>query len=203
MNTRELSTHSAQKSEAMRVRLMEATLDVLAREGWSGASTPKICKQAKVSRGAQTHHFPTKSSLLLAAIDWVAKAYQAKVLERMSDLEPRQRSLRAVLAVFWETFLDDRFLYSATEALVAARTDPDLREAVADLDKQAIASMRALAVQVSDPSVSLDRMEDVFELSLYYFRGIAVQRGVHADEGYRQHLFEIWCDMVESSLARP
>ena len=69
----------------MRARLMDATLDVIVEEGWAGASTPKISKLAAVSRGAQTHHFPTKSALFLAAIDRIAKAYEAQVLERVVD----------------------------------------------------------------------------------------------------------------------
>ena len=200
METPNTPNLSDQKSKKMRARLMDATLDVIVKSGWAGATTPKICQSASVSRGAQTHHFPTKSALFLSAIERVTAAYEIQLIEQVNALDADQRSLRAVLSIFWETFIDDRFLHSSVEAIVAARTDPDLRKTVLDLDIKAIATMRSLAAYIIDSSASLDQLQDVLELSLYYFRGTALQRGVHSDEQYRQRLFEMWCDMAERSL---
>jgi AcrR family transcriptional regulator len=68
-----------QRTGAMRARLLEATLDLIAEEGWAQTSTLKICHRAGVSRGAQTHHFPTKDSLLIAAVREIVIRYQAEL----------------------------------------------------------------------------------------------------------------------------
>lgn len=180
---------------------MDATLDVIAQEGWAGASTNKISALAKVSRGAQTHHFPTKSSLLLAALDRMTWLYEANVRGRMMSLPPSDRTLRSLLSILWDGFLDDRFNHSALEALVAARTEPDLRDAVADLDNRAIHAMRAIAADITSPIAPLEAMQDAVEMSVYYFRGLVVQRGLHNDQKYREQLFDAWCNMVEHSLS--
>ena len=57
---------------------MDATLSVILRDGWSGASTLKICDEAQVSNGAQTHHFPKKNDLLIAALKHNRDAMQGQ-----------------------------------------------------------------------------------------------------------------------------
>jgi AcrR family transcriptional regulator len=188
------------RSEVMQARLLDATLAVIAQEGWAGASTPKICKQAKVSRGAQTHHFPTKDSLLLAAMDRLTRQYLELIHQRMANLGDNQRPLRAFLEVMWESMLDEHYLPSAIEAMVAARTDPELRKPAADLDNEVVDSIRRLAADISASQGSVDRVRDAVELSLYLFRGLVLQRGIHDEDKYRGRLFEVWCDLIEKAL---
>ena len=68
-----------ERTEKMRARLLKATLEVVVEEGWGQASTQRICARAGVSRGAQTHHFPTKTDLLLAAISEILRAHQREL----------------------------------------------------------------------------------------------------------------------------
>ena len=202
MDSPEQSASGDRRSEIMRARLLDATLDVIRREGWARASTPKICEQAGVSRGAQTHHYPTKTALLMAAIDKVSREYEAEIQRRMAELDPDQRTLRAVLEVVWESCLDDRFMQSSIEAMVAGRTDPELRGPISALDNEAITSLRSLVDQIEVPAAPAELLQDTIELSLYLFRGIVVQRGMHDDEKYQRRLFDVWCGLVESALER-
>ena len=202
MDTKRKKVEGDYRGELMRARLLDATLAVIVQEGWAGASTPKVCKLAKVSRGAQTHHFPTKTSLFMAAIDRVARQYEGLVQKRMSDLGDEQKPLRAILEVIWESMLDDDYLYSVMEALVAARTDPELRGPISDLDHEAIISMRSMAPDIAVSPESVERVADAIELSIYMFRGMVVQRGIHDDEKYKGRLFEVWCDFIESALEK-
>jgi len=57
----------AERSEAMRTRLIEATLQCLETEGYAGTTVTKIVEAAQVSRGAPVHHFPSKAALIAAA----------------------------------------------------------------------------------------------------------------------------------------
>jgi AcrR family transcriptional regulator len=188
------------RSEVMRARLLDATLAVIMQEGWSGASTPKICKQAEVSRGAQTHHFPTKTSLFMAAIERLARQSEAHVLQSMADLGDDQKSLRTVLKLLWEAMLNDTYMQSSMEAMVAARTDTELRGSIGALDKEAIESIRSLADGLAASPESLERVKDALELSIYLFRGLVIQRGMHDDEKFRGRLFDVWCDLIEKAL---
>ena len=56
----------AERSDATQQKVIEAAATVLRRKGYAGFRTDEVARVAKVSRGAQQHHFPTKDSLVLA-----------------------------------------------------------------------------------------------------------------------------------------
>src|SRR5262245_18245283 len=62
-----------QRSAATRLRLLEATVECMVEFGWAGTTTSVIAERAGVSRGAQLHHYPTKASLVLAAVAHLAQ----------------------------------------------------------------------------------------------------------------------------------
>ena len=57
-----------ERSRATQARLLEATVECLVERGWSGTTTTVVAAMAGVSRGAQLHHYPTKASLVMAAV---------------------------------------------------------------------------------------------------------------------------------------
>jgi AcrR family transcriptional regulator len=57
---------AVRRRSATRDRLLEATREVLAREGIQGASVEHICEQAGFTRGAFYSNFSSKDDLLLA-----------------------------------------------------------------------------------------------------------------------------------------
>src|ERR1700742_5094859 len=58
-----------QRRDATRKRLLDATIESLIECGYYAATTLEIERRAGVSRGARIHHYPTKASLLAAAVD--------------------------------------------------------------------------------------------------------------------------------------
>ena len=56
------------RSESMQRRILDATLRCNGERGYIGVSLQEIAEMAGVSRGAITHHFPSKIDLASAAI---------------------------------------------------------------------------------------------------------------------------------------
>ncbi|MGA8126368.1 MAG: helix-turn-helix domain-containing protein, partial [Mycobacterium sp.] len=50
----------AERSAAMRTRLLDATIECLVSYGYAGTTTPRVAERAGVTRGAQIHHFRSK-----------------------------------------------------------------------------------------------------------------------------------------------
>ncbi len=128
------------------------------------------------------------------------------VYQRRVELEDDQKTPRTVLELLWEALLNDKYLQSSMEAIVAACTDPEIRRSIGDLDKEAIESARSLADGLADSAESVEYVRDAIELSIHLFRGLLVQRGMHDDEKFKGRLFEVWCDLIEKALegtARP
>ena len=182
-----------ERTDAMRARLLEATLELIAEEGWAQTSTQKICKRAGVSRGAQTHHFPTKDSLLIAAVREIVARYQVE-LDAVSDRDlVGAKGLEDLFDFLWNACFEGNLLNCWMEVMVAARTDVTLRPAVRETDNTAIDAMRSLGSQCAPETTSKQHSAaDLTELTVYLLRGMVVQNGVHPSQDDRKRLFSLW-----------
>lgn len=188
-----------QRTDAMRARLLEATLDLIADEGWAQTSTQKICKRAGVSRGAQTHHFPTKNSLLIAAVREIVARYQKELDAAVDESCSAVRGLEEIFDFLWGACFEGNLLSCWMEVMVAARTDSALQSAVRETDATAIRSMRSLGDTCSaEGSIAHTSPSDLIELTVYLLRGMVVQTGVHPDNVEKRRLFAIWKSLIFS-----
>ena len=94
----------------------------------------------------------------------------------------------------------ERYRVCWVEAMVAARTDPDLADIMRPLDQAKTDRWREMATRIETAEPGL--AADLAELNTYLVRGIVVQRGVH-DMADLERLFDLWCTMVEATLAHP
>lgn len=110
------------RSESMQRRILDATLRCIGERGYLSVSLQDIADMAGVSRGAITHHYPSKLDLTSAAIhhfvqwryDRVHAAFEGK-----ENLELRER-----LDILWKEFHE---IFPITfELIVALRADKDL-----------------------------------------------------------------------------
>ena len=56
------------RSRITRERLLGASIDLLASQGWAATTVGAVAAAAGVSRGAAQHHFPTREDLITAAL---------------------------------------------------------------------------------------------------------------------------------------
>src|SRR2546425_9696704 len=63
----------AQRSEAMRAKILDATVQCLVERGYTETTTSEVQSRAEVPRGTLLHHFPTKVELLVAAVAHLAQ----------------------------------------------------------------------------------------------------------------------------------
>jgi AcrR family transcriptional regulator len=133
-----------ERSAAMRVRLLDAAIDCLYELGYSGTTTIEVAARAGVSRGAQLHHFPTKERLVTDAVRHVLAKRLEEFTEAFRSLPDGADKPAAAIDMLWEK-LSGRAFYAWLELLVAARTDPVLREAVAEIAGQFLDQVQATA----------------------------------------------------------
>ena len=63
--------------EVRRQQLIEATIDVMARKGYSGTTMLDVAKAAGLSSGIVNFHFETKEKLLVETLKYLADEYRA------------------------------------------------------------------------------------------------------------------------------
>lgn len=173
----------AQRTAGTQAKLLDATIDCLVELGFARTSTQEIARRAGVSRGAQLHHYPTKESLVIAAVEHLVDKRLSEILETEPDPERG-------IEVLNEAFSGPLF-YAALELWVAARTDPALHEAMIPLERRV-----ADAIQGGAQIVMGTRMTpESIELSVELARGLAVSalfRSPEADTELRARLLPVW-----------
>ena len=124
-----------ERSATTRARLLDATIDCLFERGWSGTTTTEVAERAGVSRGAQLHHFPTRAELVATAVERLFERRVEEFREAFARLPQGADPRAAAIDLLWGMISGPTF-YAWLELVVAARTDPDLRETVAGISRR-------------------------------------------------------------------
>ena len=118
----------------MQDRLLDATIACLSERGYAATSTTEIVRRAGVSRGAQVHHFPTKTSLVVAAMDRLLQRRLEEFEAAFAAIPVADRTADLAIDVLWTMFQGETF-EAWLELQLAARTDPELCEHLRRVDR--------------------------------------------------------------------
>ncbi|GAA1035053.1 TetR family transcriptional regulator [Virgisporangium ochraceum] len=192
-----------ERSRLTQQRLLSATVECLVEFGWSGATTTVIADRAGVSRGAQLHHYPTRASLVLAAVEHLAELRAAELrveAAALGGLAGHDRHDR-VLDMLAASFTGPLFV-AALEVWVAARTDPELRAALIPLEAKVGREMHRLAVDLLDADESTPGVREAVQATLDLLRGLGVANLLTDDSARRTALLAAWKDQLATILNR-
>ena len=191
----------ADRTEAMRTRLLDATLELISESGWASASMQKICERAGVSRGAQTHHFPTRESLLIASVEEMLSRYQRYLDRELMDDQVSQFTLKAFFDFLWDACFNDTLVVCWIEAMVAARHDASLRQVARITDQKSVLAIKQTGERIvcrcqPDGATMDGKVADILELTLYLLRGLVIQDGVHNSREHHERLYQLWIKSI-------
>jgi AcrR family transcriptional regulator len=121
-----------ERTASTRAKLLDATIDCLFEVGFAHTTTTEVARRAGVSRGAQLHHFPTKTELVITAVDHLINRRRDEFVERFAALPAGLQHTDAAIDMLWDILSGPTF-FAWLELMVAARTDDELRPVVAAL----------------------------------------------------------------------
>ena len=183
----------------MRQRLLEATVECLVENGWSGTSTTLVSDRAGVSRGAQLHHFPTKSALVLAAVEHLSEVRGQELKAGATGLPTGRRRTRAVLEMLADHFTSPVFT-AALELWVAARTDEHLHEAVAPLEQRVGREIHRRTVELLGVDESRPGVRELVQATLDLVRGLGLANTISDDAVRRKRILDEWARVLDDQL---
>jgi AcrR family transcriptional regulator len=182
-----------ERSRVTQQRLLDATIDCLIKYGWSGTTTTIVAETAGVSRGAQLHHYPTKTALVLAAVDHLMQ-------RRADEIRAANASgTRDVLEVMAATFTGPLFS-AALEVWVAARTDETMREALVPLEARLGRDLYRLTVDLLKADESRPEVRHVVQTTLELLRGLGVANLLNDDSARRRAILDSWSNQLDTIL---
>src|SRR5678815_5640441 len=123
-----------QRAPSVLAALLDAAVESLIEVGFARTTTLEVQRRAEVSRGALLHHFPSKTELLVAAVDHLAEMRARELKMLAAQLPDGRARTDAVLELLWQCF-SGTFFQVAMELRTAARNDPELRPVLATAEK--------------------------------------------------------------------
>lgn len=143
-NGAEEPTMQALKSAQTRARLIDATIRVLVRSGYSRTTTPQVAQEAGLSRGAMLHHFENGVSLIKATI---IHLHERRLGAFRRSAERSALDHRAMVRTYWKQIQRPAFV-AFHELALAARTNPDLAAVLMPLQVEFRDRFNRLAIQL-------------------------------------------------------
>ena len=172
----------AERSAGTREALLDATISCLVEDGYASTTTSRVCERAGLSRGAHLHHFQTRQALVAAAMEHLAERRGEQLLVAAAELPAGRERIARGLDLLWSSYASPLY-QAALDLWTAARTDPELRERLApverDLDRQTLRVSRTLFGELAERP-GFDRL---IELAHATMRGLALLDTLHPGGG--------------------
>ena len=187
----------ADRREATRAALLDATIDCLVEDGYANTTTRRVAERAKVSPGALQHHFASKQELMSEAITHLTRRLAEDLMRRGLPSADSERELAEQLVDrLWET-LNGPLIEAAMELAVAGRTDPSLRPTLAEAQRDALEMVGVTAQHLFPKEAENPEFVDLISTVLAALRGMVMLGFVSPtdrDAAYaagRRHLLDL------------
>ncbi|WP_378737405.1 TetR/AcrR family transcriptional regulator [Nocardia brasiliensis] len=169
-----------QRSTEMRTRLLDATIDCLVEYGYAGTTTPRVAERAGVTRGAQVHHFGSKTDLVVAAISHLAQLRAETAMREMAKVERGNDPVAAALDFLWELHQGPLFI-ATVELWVAGRTDPVLAAAMEKVEPFVNNAVLMAVARFVPDEIRRKEARDFIYTAMDALRGILVSNFIDPD----------------------
>lgn len=178
----------ARKSENTREAILNSAIECIHKIGYTRTSTKMISDEAKVSRGAMIHHFPTKADLLVAVVEHLINLRISHFTKEVAKLKtPEERELHG-LDLYWK-HLKTKLYMVYHELTIAARTDEMLskvmQEGTLRFEARWDATIKSLFPEWDKAGELLDLANDLVQFS---YEGMILNHLSHDDNRRRERV---------------
>ncbi|WP_232718270.1 TetR/AcrR family transcriptional regulator [Gordonia metallireducens] len=193
-----------ERSRLTRERLLRATIDALAADGWAAATVAAVAERAGVSRGAAQHHFPTRESLITAALEQVfddlttaADSKFGAAAAPDEQITPA-RVLAAVQRVV-DVYTGTEFK-AALQVWAAAASDPALRTLILPLEAKFARAAHQRTMAAMGVSPADEKGHRLVQATLDFARGLGLADTLTDDSARRAQVVDTWCEQIAVAL---
>jgi len=178
----------ARKSETMRELILNSAIECIFKLGYTRTSTKMISDQAKVSRGAMIHHFPTKADLLVAVVEHLIDLRIKHFTREIAKLKTAEERELHGLDLYWK-HLKTKHYTVYHELTVASRTDRELgkvmKEGTLRFETRWDTAIKSLFPEWEKAGELLDLVNDLVQFS---YEGMVLNHLSHDDNQRRKRV---------------
>jgi len=190
------------KAEAMKRRICAAVVSCLDELGYAETSINRIQQRAGVSRGALTHHFPTKQALVAeTAMRMLRAAIRPMHAERSGGKNAPAVPAAQLLSNSWKQVVNTAEGRAFVEIIVACRTDRALYDVLAeDLQQWDADSAATISALYRGSQGALDDAALLWSISRTFFRGLLTHERFVSDPAYLARMMDRFADIMDAHL---
>jgi AcrR family transcriptional regulator len=187
------------RSRVTRQRLLEATIDSLAEQGWVATTVGVVAERAGVSRGATQHHFPTREDLITGALEYMFDTRMDSARREAQEIPAGPGRTKLVVERLVEYYTGPMFK-AALQVWTAASADPELRDRIVPLEERFGRRAHKMAVEnlgVDDNDPVTHRL---VQATLDLARGLGLADVLTDDARRRAEVVRSWAEVLDASL---
>ena len=190
-----------ERTRAMRLRLLEATVECLVERGFSGTSTTLVSERAGVSRGAQLHHFPTKNDLVVAAVEHLTEIRGAELAAAVDGAAAAGGGGRVPSSPCSAT--TSARPSSPQPSSCGWRRGPTrpCTPRSAPLELRVGREIHRLTVEALGADESRPGVRELVQATLDLVRGLGLANTISDDARRRRRILDHWADVLDRELA--
>jgi AcrR family transcriptional regulator len=160
------------RAEDRRAALIKVAYKVMARDGVHRVPLQQIATEGGVSKGLLIYHFQTKDGLVLASLEWVLEATEARIRERLAHSDDPASAVSDVVDAVWvgpEANRDFfRFYLDGVEHQARSPEFDEFADKASSImntfyREVIVAGVEAGVLRVEDPTVGAIQMRGVIE----------------------------------------
>lgn len=164
-----------ERSLETREKIIQAAIRMMGLHGYAGFRVADVADSAGVSRGAQTHHFPSKAALTIAVVDTLFDVAAESSRQRIANIKPDDDVIQAMIEDASDFFLGKDFTMGL-DLLASAERDPELRDGVRTAAKRTRTLVEDMWIGLLlSRGLPRDDAEDVLWLTFSAIRGLSVR----------------------------
>ncbi|MCG8672508.1 MAG: TetR/AcrR family transcriptional regulator [Pseudomonadales bacterium] len=189
-----------ERADAMRQRILDATLYCLAHDGYAGTTISRVIEVAEVSRGAPVHHFPNKNAMIAAAAEQLARQLYIQLGKAISKLEASDDRLHELIYVCWKDIFKQPEYVAMNELLQASRRDPELAKIMRQLWIIGVKVVFDGADHYLEPIDDKFEISDLMILTQWVIRGMAEDLHLMFNEKIFDRYLKLWSQILAQHI---
>jgi len=188
--------------------LCAATIRCLDKYGYAETSTSRITREAGLSRGALTHHFPSKEDLIVETTNKILRP--AANLPRkpapnigQTPEEYEASAVKIELRKLWEQVVNTAEARALLEILIAFRTDEKLKKRIKpDLVRWNAQMQQSILLNYVLTDGDDRRLDRIWQIARVFYRGLITHDAFVEDPEDLNEIMEEFVNMLAPMMRR-
>lgn len=190
-----------ERSDAMRKRLIDATVQCLMADGYSGTTVSSIVRKAGVSRGAHLHHFPSKTVLILEATEYLMRRAYRVLGEMLLAIAEDEDRVTAVVDGAWKAVYGTHMFGAYLELMIAAKHDAELARALQELSERTLRTIDgAIGHYFQKRNDGAEDPRDLFVMLHWLLSGLAAGQQAAISAADARRYLEVWARLMATQM---